>query len=171
MGAGLTYARRYGLFTLVGIAGEDDLDAPDLPGMKLDGGITDSRNLQKSNGQAGATDSRPPYRKGSPRKLRSSVPLLSAEASAAMRHKLAAEIAGLASIDVAVEWARGSIAAKNTLTAEHAGAVEEAFRDRIQVLQSGPEASAEDQVGPPSAASPLGSAVSRGSVLGGNQHT
>src|SRR6478672_8036391 len=31
MGAALSYARRYGLFTLVGIAGEDDLDAPDLP--------------------------------------------------------------------------------------------------------------------------------------------
>src|SRR5262245_13635871 len=30
MGAALTYARRYTLFTLVGIAGEDDLDAPDL---------------------------------------------------------------------------------------------------------------------------------------------
>src|SRR4029079_3258733 len=31
MGAALTYARRYALFTLVGTAGEDDLDAPDLP--------------------------------------------------------------------------------------------------------------------------------------------
>src|SRR6187455_2082333 len=30
MGAALTYARRYALFTLVGIAGEDDLDAPHL---------------------------------------------------------------------------------------------------------------------------------------------
>jgi ERF superfamily len=30
MGATLTYARRYALFTLVGIAGEDNLDAPDL---------------------------------------------------------------------------------------------------------------------------------------------
>src|SRR5690349_22481875 len=30
MGAALTYARRYALFTLVGIAGEDDFDAPDL---------------------------------------------------------------------------------------------------------------------------------------------
>src|SRR5215831_11907180 len=42
MGAALTYARRYALFTLVGIAGEDDLDAPDLlsptaPVMKADG--------------------------------------------------------------------------------------------------------------------------------------
>src|ERR1700682_2967205 len=31
MGAALTYARRYALFALVGIAGEDDLDAPDTP--------------------------------------------------------------------------------------------------------------------------------------------
>src|SRR6476619_7255206 len=30
MGAALSYARRDALFTLVGIAGEDDLDAPDL---------------------------------------------------------------------------------------------------------------------------------------------
>src|SRR5258708_2539341 len=40
MGAALTYARRYALFTLVGIAGEDDLDAPDLlspPEMKTAG--------------------------------------------------------------------------------------------------------------------------------------
>ena len=31
MGAALTYARRYCLFTMVGLAGEDDIDAPDLP--------------------------------------------------------------------------------------------------------------------------------------------
>jgi ERF superfamily len=37
MGAALTYARRYALFTLVGIAGEDDLDAPNLAvGAKAD---------------------------------------------------------------------------------------------------------------------------------------
>ena len=30
MGAALTYARRYALFTLVGIAGDDDLDGPDI---------------------------------------------------------------------------------------------------------------------------------------------
>src|SRR5260221_3096667 len=36
MGAALTYARRYALFTLVGIAGEDDLDAPDLAGQTAD---------------------------------------------------------------------------------------------------------------------------------------
>ena len=40
MGAALTYARRYALFTLVGIAGEDDLDAPDLGA----GGISDTQS-------------------------------------------------------------------------------------------------------------------------------
>src|SRR5271154_3827457 len=34
MGAALTYARRYARFTLVGIAGEDDLDAPTLDAVK-----------------------------------------------------------------------------------------------------------------------------------------
>jgi hypothetical protein len=38
MGAALTYARRYGLFTLVGLAGEDDLDAPAVsPEREADG--------------------------------------------------------------------------------------------------------------------------------------
>src|SRR5258705_7696973 len=166
MGAALTYARRYALFTLVGIAGEDDLDAPDLPGMKLDRGTAGPSNLEKPNGHAGAVDFIPPYRKGSPRKLRPPVPILDAEGSAAMRDRLVAEIAGLGSVDVAVEWARRSIAAKNMLTAEDAGAVEAAFRHRMQLLESRSEASAEDQVvGPPRAASPPGSAVTPGPSL------
>lgn len=47
MGAALTYARRYALFTLVGIAGEDDLDAPDLP---LGGGPLANPGSDKMNG-------------------------------------------------------------------------------------------------------------------------
>src|SRR6478752_7004783 len=44
MGAARTYARRYALFTLVGIAGEDDLDAPDtcVPAPVTDASITES---------------------------------------------------------------------------------------------------------------------------------
>jgi hypothetical protein len=160
MGAALTYARRYALFTLVGIAGEDDLDAPNLTGMKLDRGTASPSNLEKPNGQAGTIDSAPPYRQGSPRKPRRLVPILNAEASAAQRDRLAAEIAGLGSVDVAIEWARVSIEAKNTLTKEDAGAIETAFRDRMQVLESGPEASAQDQVvGPRGTESSLKSAV------------
>jgi hypothetical protein len=160
MGAALTYARRYALFTLVGIAGEDDLDAPDLPGMKLDSASAGSSNRETPNGHAGESNSSPPYRKGSLRKLRSTGPILNAEASAAIRDRLTAEVAGLASVDVAVEWAFGGIAAKNALTAEDTGAVETAFRDRMQMLESGLEASTTDQVvGQSGAGSLLGPAV------------
>src|SRR5436189_2828288 len=53
MGAALTYARRYALFTLVGIAGEDDLDAPDL-GTASKAGMELPRPGSQSNGQAAA---------------------------------------------------------------------------------------------------------------------
>src|SRR3954465_13808478 len=43
MGAALTYARRYALFTLVGIAGEDDLDAPDIGPSQADHGSGDTQ--------------------------------------------------------------------------------------------------------------------------------
>jgi hypothetical protein len=49
MGAALTYARRYALFTLAGIAGEDDLDAPDLNAPEPAG--PPRNNQQAFNGQ------------------------------------------------------------------------------------------------------------------------
>src|SRR5262245_41182043 len=53
MGAALTYARRYALFTLVGIAVEDDLDAPDLPGVRPNGHNSENaREPTDSNGHA-----------------------------------------------------------------------------------------------------------------------
>src|SRR6202040_4122959 len=60
MGAALTYARRYALFTLVGIAGEDDVDAPDLAAIaKTDTGESSGANGQDFNKaiHAGAGDS------------------------------------------------------------------------------------------------------------------
>src|SRR5258708_13882141 len=53
MGAALTYARRYALFTLVGIAGEQDLDAPDLCALPKPAGEL-PRPGSQSNGQATA---------------------------------------------------------------------------------------------------------------------
>jgi ERF superfamily len=50
MGAALTYARRYALFTLVGIAGEDDLDAPDLITPKPSQGSGIAAETGKLNG-------------------------------------------------------------------------------------------------------------------------
>jgi hypothetical protein len=54
LGAALTYARRYALFTLVGIAGEDDLDAPDLPNAGLSS-ETQTAFGEPSSMQAGQT--------------------------------------------------------------------------------------------------------------------
>src|SRR5271154_1296573 len=50
MGAALTYARRYALFTLVGIAGEDDLDAPDLTAPTSQSSRTEKPNISNQNG-------------------------------------------------------------------------------------------------------------------------
>src|SRR5215213_2638599 len=53
MGAALTYARRYALFTLVGIAGEDDLDAPDIgPAQAAGNGKLGSETPGQNNGRA-----------------------------------------------------------------------------------------------------------------------
>jgi hypothetical protein len=52
LGAALTYARRYSFFTLVGIAGEDDLDAPDL--MDPDPETGKLRFNSKSGGNGGS---------------------------------------------------------------------------------------------------------------------
>jgi hypothetical protein len=146
MGAALTYARRYALFTLVGIAGEDDLDAPDLPVSTTDGSTTGSGHLEKTNGDA-ATMTMPSVRtagNGSRRQRQPSLPVLAAEASTELRDRLVNEIAGLDSAETAVQWARRSLGAKNTLTAEDACTVEAAFRDRMQVVE--PEAYTSDPV-------------------------
>ena len=106
MGATLTYARRYALFTLVGIAGEDDLDAPDLalhtvhpPGRK--NGPPEKQS--GSNGQIPPTQaetfSRP--RKGA-NGAEASVP--SPEASAIVRDRLLAELEGLGFEDELDAW-------------------------------------------------------------------
>ena len=52
MGAALTYARRYALFTLVGIAGEDDLDAPDFGGQSAEASSKSGNGLdaKRQNG-------------------------------------------------------------------------------------------------------------------------
>jgi hypothetical protein len=141
LGAALTYARRYALFTLVGIAAEDDLDAPDLAVIKVDGG---TGIPEKTSGGIVAVHSVPPRRKSLSDKRRASASFLSAEASAPMRDKLAAEIAGLSSVERAIEWAQKSITAKNTLVDADASAVETAFQHRVQVLEVNPDTATDE---------------------------
>jgi hypothetical protein len=131
MGAALTYARRYALFTLVGIAGEDDLDAPDLPVNSTDTGSPGTKPPEKMNGHAGDPAGKTEWhRKSQPPK-----PVLNSQASAMVRDRLGEEIAALDCVEAAVEWAGRSLGAKNTLTTKDAAIVEVAFRERMQVLQ------------------------------------
>ena len=90
MGAALTYARRYGLFTLVGIAGEDDLDAPDLstPTSQASGPEKPKKdgNDRLNGGQRNPTQRAAPARD---RKIsfNSTNPILGTEASAGLRDR------------------------------------------------------------------------------------
>jgi hypothetical protein len=131
MGAALTYARRYALFTLVGIAGEDDLDAPDL----CDG----PRSPTPSADELKPMDRRLPPRTPGDRHGRGSrkgeVPVtLDPEQSAALREKLLNELGTIASADLAAAWAREALTAKNSLTAADAKLVEDAFERRLSQL-------------------------------------
>src|SRR5881409_3802110 len=100
MGAALTYARRYGLFTLVGIAGEDDLDAPDLPIVTAG----EVGRASEAGAAAGACAPRP--LPGSDRKpaMRASKPVLAPAESTALRGQLEVEIASLADEDALLAW-------------------------------------------------------------------
>jgi ERF superfamily protein len=129
MGAALTYARRYALFTLVGIAGEDDLDAPDLCSPAVENG-------EKSRSEiAGAKLPPRSDRNGRPPKLlRRSQATLSSIASGALRDRLLSEISALHSRDSAINWARQALRAKNQLSAEDAKLIEDAFAKKESVF-------------------------------------
>jgi hypothetical protein len=109
MGTALTYARRYALFALVGIAGEDDLDAPDI-----------ANEPAPSPGPAAAP--------ASARKPRNATlhqpPPLGPIPSAALRDQMLAEIAGLSDSDGLASWIHRRMRDKNALTAVDGRAIE-----------------------------------------------
>jgi hypothetical protein len=134
MGAALTYARRYALFTLVGIAGEDDLDAPDLttPTNRASGPEKPNGN---SNGQLNGGQNHSAQR-ASPHldaKIlpQAAKPILGPEASAELRDRLVAELNGLCTNDDAAIWAYHCLGEKNTLIAADAQRVEETFQAKL----------------------------------------
>src|ERR1700731_1170253 len=134
MGAALTYARRYALFTLVGIAGEDDLDAPDLgadpnPAAELPR-PPDQR--KQSNGQAAAGQRAAAA--GAKLPGPSARSFLGEQLSATLRESLIQQMAAINSADEAAAWAHRSLPAKNTLTAADAKIVEKQFRARLSAI-------------------------------------
>src|SRR5262249_1535593 len=121
-------ARRYALFTLVGIAGEDDLDAPDLVQPP------EPSHAQPLGRKSGIGN-------GSARG--SSTPVLSLERSAVVREQLVQAISPSDSIDALVLWAARSLTIKNTLTWGDAQAVEDAYLAKLKVYSEDDEPIAE----------------------------
>ena len=129
MGSALTYARRYALFALVGIAGEDDLDAPDL----LTGQLAEGGNSAKKANGHGASSAPALPATGSRRSTRAR-PLretLAAALSADLRDKLQTELAALSLTQELSDWAVRALPAKNSLSAEDAHIIEEAFAAKL----------------------------------------
>ena len=137
MGAALTYARRYALFTLVGIAGEDDLDAPDLGA----GGNSDTKpGLDIQTSTKPVTDEPSFAPSGASRKgkvIRPPRIVLATDQSEALRDRLVAELSDLKSADEAADWVHKNLPAKNTLTPADAETVEASFRERLATIEGG----------------------------------
>src|SRR5271157_5946475 len=162
MGAALTYARRYALFTLVGIAGEDDLDAPDLNlkveavskdwaargGMAASPGRADPEAAGALQAKAALSvraalrsplDEGTEARAGHVRKVtpaRPARPTLGPEQSAALRERLIADLSELQSADETADWVHKNLPAKNTLTLSDADLVEAGFREKLATIES-----------------------------------
>jgi hypothetical protein len=124
MGAALTYARRYGLFTLVGIAGDDDLDAPDLishTSLKAPAITAPPASTPQGDGRSpGRLNGRKPHFAPPERQI------LPPQDSARLRDAMLADIASL-SAESAPAWATRMLPSKNTLIANDAIMVERAF--------------------------------------------
>ena len=137
MGAALTYARRYALFALVGIAGEDDLDAPDLhiaEPVDASRAHAISHHRTRPNGGHGQLGQRPsakPRAEPSPSPANSG---LRRKLSQVLRDQLLRDVGNLNSAAGAAVWARRILPAKNTLHESDARQVEEAFEAKLTTI-------------------------------------
>jgi hypothetical protein len=152
MGAALTYARRYALFTLVGIAGEDDLDAPDLlsPAAPVKPDFPTGNKKDCLNGGPGQSKSQQPAGGHRPKALTSPRVTLEPVASAALRERLTAELKDIGSAEQAADWAHRVMCAKNTLALADAEHVERAFQERLVSIANEAVAPAIQQSNAPS---------------------
>jgi hypothetical protein len=141
MGAALTYARRYALFTLVGIAGEDDVDAPDLCGdPRSQTSSADEHPPMPRDGQPRVAPRKPGNGQRSNRIHADRPGRLEPEQSAVLREKLLSELGTITSADLAAIWAQEALTAKNSLTVADAKRVEDAFEQRLSELAPSPTA-------------------------------
>src|SRR5262249_52067584 len=136
----------------VGIAGEDDRDAPDICAPAPAKGRLGKTRMAGSSGADGrdrravdrnidgpAGGLEPPPSSYGNRRARGAAkpsrpPVLSPDQSAVLRDRLLKEIAALPSEDSAADWAQRALAAKNQLTASDARLLQVAFELRLSAL-------------------------------------
>ena len=159
MGALLTYARRYCLFTMVGLAGEDDLDAPDFlttnareiagngPNPETPLGGKPDIDLERSSSTSFAKDGvgndaetsfaqdvEPPRRK---RRVARRAPLSSS--SFARSRDPRSDLANIADADALFRWALEILPARNKLDDAQRAAFDAAFLARADAIGADPE--------------------------------
>jgi hypothetical protein len=138
MGAALTYARRYALFALVGIAGEDDLDAPDL-NAPTPTGVSKEKPRSFNGGDRGVGkywgQKKILANQEAKEDVNSTNARLKGQLSAVLRDQLMSELKDINSAEDAALWARRILPAKNSLNVADARQIEEAFQDRLVAMQ------------------------------------
>lgn len=113
----MTYARRYALFALVGIAGEDDLDAPDVT---------------TSTPAASAPQTAPGLNGKLSKNIPNRSPVLPAKESTELLNRLLRELALREDSEGLLAWAKISLPLKNTLVEVDARILETAYQKRFE---------------------------------------
>jgi hypothetical protein len=146
LGAALTYARRYALFTLVGIAGEDDLDAPDIspavvPPVSQNGPTKPNQSPggllhHPAPAQAAGQPSQNSDRRAHAGRAKPAT--LPPEASDKLRLQLLSDLEELKEPDALATWAHRVLPLKTQLSTTDAQSVETAFAAKLSQLGDPP---------------------------------
>jgi hypothetical protein len=158
MGAALTYARRYCLFTMVGIAGEDDIDAPDFPTTEVKGvpgngfdpdpvkpaiDLHDRHNstptIEQENADPSAEpsvsqDAEPARRRRRGARISPPSPLPSAKSTDPL-----GDLATIADAETLFRWALEVLPARNKLDEKERVALDAAFLAKAEAIGADPE--------------------------------
>jgi hypothetical protein len=148
LGTALTYARRYSLFALVGIAGEDDLDAPErseisdttLPQVTLNNGdprpqgsdaiAEPMRSVALNGSKSKATRDQADVREAA-KPIEGVRRPLSAKASADLRDELIGEVRELSASEAASAWVHKRLSERDALASEDAKSLEGEFQAKV----------------------------------------
>jgi hypothetical protein len=167
MGAALTYARRYGLFTLVGIAGEDDLDAPELQAPQDSSAATSvgGGRVEPSTSPTPASGLPIPAERlgpvlGRTRRKRSDAGLpRGRRAPPGAVENVMRELAEIEESDALFQWALGILPFRNSLPESSRATLDAAFFEKADEVGADPEllAALASRPGKPNGVAPPGS--------------